>query len=337
MKNALVSVIIPTFNYGHYIGNALDCILAQTFQNWECVIVDDGSIDNTKEVLSRYLNADRRIRYIYQDNQGVSAARNTGIRNSTGEYIQFLDADDLIERRKIEKQVEFLELFPKIDIVYGRGQYFTMKDREGHPPLIVSEEINWIPVIQGNPRSALLALIHRPFFIHSALIRRSIFETVGYFDEKMNSCEDWYLWILCVLNGKFIRYEEIEGTTALYRRHRGSFTSNSEMLFEGVGQFRKEIKKIVRDPQALFLNQRLAAEYEGYMGILYVKKGRILSGMWQCLKAGAASQVTKEKFKWWYCAIAAPFAPRDKFQQIVTFSIGQSIRTIIRHHFRIAS
>jgi glycosyltransferase involved in cell wall biosynthesis len=337
MKNALVSVIIPTFNYGHYIGNALDCILAQRYQNWECLIVDDGSIDNTKDVVSWYLKADKRIRYIYQENQGVSAARNNGIRTSSGEYIQFLDADDLIESCKIERQVEFLERNPEIDIVYGKGQYFTAKEQEGHPPLIFREDINWMPVIQGNSRSALLALIHRPFFIHSSLIRRSVFETAGYFDESMKSCEDWYLWILCVLKGKTIRYEEMEGTTALYRRHRGSFTSNSEMLSEGVGQFRKVIKKIVRDPEALLLNQKLAAEYEGYLGVLHVKKGRILPGMWQCLKAGAASKAAKERFKWWYCALAAPFAPRDQFQQIVTFSIGQSIRTIIRYHLRIVS
>src|SRR5258708_7235502 len=114
----LVSVVIASHNYAHFIPQTLDSVLAQTYPNWECIVVDDGSTDNTREVVERYADADQRIRYLWQENQRLAAARNRGIANSSGEYLQFLDADDLIEPGKFERQVGVLEHHPEIDIVY---------------------------------------------------------------------------------------------------------------------------------------------------------------------------------------------------------------------------
>jgi glycosyltransferase involved in cell wall biosynthesis len=104
MKKNKVTVIIPTFNRADIIPRAINSIINQTYQNWELIIIDDGSTDNTKDIIKKFLK-DKKVRYFYQDNGGVCSARNLGIRKATGEYIAFLDSDDEFLRRKIEKQV----------------------------------------------------------------------------------------------------------------------------------------------------------------------------------------------------------------------------------------
>src|SRR6267142_6735581 len=124
-RAGLVTVVIASHNYAHFIAQTLDSVLAQTYTDWECIVVDDGSTDNTREVVGRYAEADPRIHYLWQENQRLAVARNTGIANSAGEYLQFLDADDLIESRKLECQVDVLERQPEIDIVYGDVRYIA--------------------------------------------------------------------------------------------------------------------------------------------------------------------------------------------------------------------
>ena len=113
----LVSVIVPTYNYGRLIGETLECLRAQTYENWECVIIDDGSTDDTAERVSRFMERDARFKFLRQENALQAAAKNNGLRNSAGEYIQFLDADDLIESQKLEKQVEYLEAHTHVDVI----------------------------------------------------------------------------------------------------------------------------------------------------------------------------------------------------------------------------
>lgn len=332
-----VTVIIPAYNYGHFIDQTLECVLAQTCQQWECVIVDDGSTDNTPDVVAHYLNKDTRFKYVYQKNQGLPAVRNTGVRCSKGEYIQFLDADDLIENRKIERQVEYLEAHPEVDIVYGGGRFFFTAEQDGKSSLVLGESLDWMPVIQGDGESALMALIHKPFVVHAALMRRSVIESIGYFNEDLRACEDWQFWVRCAAQGKRFRFENIEGTQALYRTHQASMCADRRLMRAGTRRLRQEIKNIVRDREALQLNQRLAAEFEGYEGVEDINQGRLASGIWQCLKAGAMFSSLREKLKWWFCAIVAPITPKQQFEQVVISPIGESLKSILRHHLRSAS
>src|SRR5690348_15579178 len=110
----LVSVIIPAYNYARYIPGAVNSVLAQTYQNHEIVVVDDGSTDGTRQALGDSLD---KISYIYQHNRGVSAARNVGIERSRGELIAFLDADDVWVPDKLDRQVRFLRDHPSIGMV----------------------------------------------------------------------------------------------------------------------------------------------------------------------------------------------------------------------------
>jgi len=186
MKTPLISVIIPTYNRMQYICETIDSVLEQTYKNIEIIVVDDGSIDNTKDVLSRYGS---KISYIYQNNAGPSAARNNGIKQSNGELLAFLDSDDIWLQQKLEKQLELIQQSPDIGLV-SCGSYDI--DSSGN---IIGE-----PFIQRNYKSRELlvkALILRNVVGGGSfpLIRRECFDKLGLFSEDIIICEDRDMWI----------------------------------------------------------------------------------------------------------------------------------------------
>ncbi len=192
MEKSLVSIIIPTYNAAAYITDAIDSVLAQTYVNKEIIVVDDGSIDNTREVLSRYLITGK-IKYIFQENKGLSGARNTGIKESRGKYIALLDADDFFLPEKIEKQVEYLELHPDCDISYCDLYHFHEDKPEDllklHYKYYAGDDV--LPhLIVGNFIAPL-----------AVVLRKSLFERFGYFDETMRRSEDIEFWIRVAYGG----------------------------------------------------------------------------------------------------------------------------------------
>jgi glycosyltransferase involved in cell wall biosynthesis len=334
----LVTIIAPSFNYGRFICQSLDSVLAQTWRNWECVVVDDGSTDDTRAVVMSYAERDARVRYIHQEHRGVSAARNTGIKHSRGAFLQFLDADDLIEERKLEKQIEFLRRRRDVDIVYGGAMSFTSVESGGRSRIIRGgEELTWLPSISGSERDALLALLRAPFPIHCGLIRRGVIEDVGLFNERLKICEDWDFWVRCAAIGKRFRQIKIEGSLAFYRVHPASTCANPRLMRPAIRRWRREIAKLVKGADALKLNQRLAAEYEGDVGIKDIAHGRMLSGAWQCLKAAAMIREPRKSLKWLYCAFAAPLAPREKLESLASTPVSKTAVAILRHRLRLTT
>lgn len=324
----LVSVIIPTFNYGRYIDQALESVRCQSHNEWECIVVDDGSTDDTRERIEKWTEIDPRIKYFYQGNRGVSAARNNGLGNSRGSFIQFLDADDLLDEFKIERQLAFLNAHPGTEIVYGRARSIGPDDIYDIRSFENAAAIDWLPEIRGD--DALRSLVRSPFPTHCVLVRRSVIDDIGLFDESKRYCEDWYYWIQCAAAGKRFRYEDIEGTIAYYRTHSGSACANRELNLAGQRQLRREIDGIIRDPEIRKLNRSLAASLEGYQGIGKVRDGKLFSGIVDCLKAGIISPTFRERLKWFYCAGAAPFASRKDIELLVTLPVAASFRSIIR-------
>lgn len=144
MENQKVSVIIPTYNLARYINETVDSVLGQTYKNYEIIIVDDGSTDNTKEALSEYGG---KITYIFQENQGVSAARNKGIKEAKGEYIAFLDADDLWLKDKLELQIGLMNSNPEVAMIFTDGESFNeeglIKASLRHSPKYLDCESNF--------------------------------------------------------------------------------------------------------------------------------------------------------------------------------------------------
>lgn len=191
--NNLVSIIIPTYNNQNTICRAIDSCFNQTYQNIEILVIDDGSTDNTKEILKKYKN-DLRFNYYYQENQERSTARNHGLDLAKGEYIQFLDSDDEIYPTKIEKQVSFLNTHPEYFLVYCGVEY-----KDDLEQIIHTLE----PKIDGPIDDEILK---RNFFVvHSPIFRK----TNVRFDINMNRLEDWQFWIYIVKKKKVAYIDEI--------------------------------------------------------------------------------------------------------------------------------
>lgn len=184
-----VSVIIPTYNCAQYICQAVDSVLAQTYHDFELVVVDDGSTDDTKELLMRY---DKHLTYIYQENKGMTAARNTGIKNSSGEYIAFLDSDDIWLPNKLERQVKLLDESPEVGLVYCWHYYI---DAEGNRCKFWNNKIGR----SFESGSRLFEKLIEKNVISGGgstpIIRRECLGKSGMFDESIPYSGDWDLWL----------------------------------------------------------------------------------------------------------------------------------------------
>jgi glycosyltransferase involved in cell wall biosynthesis len=231
-SNPLISVIIPCYNYGHLLGDTLKNIQQQTYNNWECIVVDDESTDNTAQVVSDFSKSDSRIKYIYQKNSGPSVARNLGLKNSKGNFIQFLDADDLLENKKFETQIAVFDKKTNCGIVYSNVKYFKDSDSsvlfnditlEGSKP--------WMKKVSGSGDNLLLPLLKGNIMvIHSPLIKKTVFDSFGVFNELLRYNEDWELWTRFAMNNVEFIYDESEKTQALVRVHE-SYSKDNFMMF----------------------------------------------------------------------------------------------------------
>lgn len=210
-----VSVIIPAYNQGHYLAAAIQSVLEQTYANVEVLVIDDGSTDNTAQVAQQF--SDPRVRYIYQQNRGLSGARNTGIRHANGDFLTYLDSDDLFLPRKLELLLAELNARPQLGFVAGQAMPI---DEVGQPiGKLFDQEL------PANPTHLLLG---NPLHVGSVLLRRSWQERVGFFDETLRSYEDWDMWLRLALAGCPMGY--VAQPVSLYRFHRAQMTRDGRQM-----------------------------------------------------------------------------------------------------------
>ncbi len=231
----MVSVIIPTYNYAHYLTETLQSVKEQTYQDWECIIIDDESTDNTQEIVKEFMLIDKRFKYIYIENKGVSNARNVGIKASSGDLIQFLDGDDLLQSNKIKSQVEVFERSSSADIVYNSPRFFDDNDKHKlRSSLKGNKSDDWMPKLSAKGSKVISQLSKINFLvINSPLLKRSIIDKVGYFDESMEALEDWDFWMRCALADCYFYYNEIENSFPLVRSHQGSLSTQTKLMNNG--------------------------------------------------------------------------------------------------------
>ena len=326
----LVTAIIPTHNYGRYIGEALESLRSQTYLNWECIVVDDGSTDDTCEVVAHHSVADARIHYVWQENRRQAAARNHGIRHARGEYIQFLDADDLLEREKLKRQVEFLEFRPEVDIVYSNVRYFD-PEKPDELRYANADDEPWMPVISGAGEEILVPLVRNNIMpVNAPMIRRSTVEEVGFFDEKLPPVEDWEYLIRCAAAGKRFQYEDSEGVRALVRAHAESSSSNRRRMLCAEILMRETIRPLLKSESLCRLNEERLAEITGLLGVEEHTQGRRARAVAQFLKAGAMETRARFRAKWLLCAAAAPFTTRKQMRRLVITSVSDSVAWALR-------
>ena len=180
-----VSVVIPAYNAMAYLPETIDNVLEQTYSNFEVIVVNDGSTDNIKEWITQI--SDRRVKLVSQVNLGLAGARNTGIRESEGEYLAFLDADDLWDFTKLAKQVQVLDSHPEAGLVYTWISYIDERGKStGRVVKPQSEGDIWQELTKGN-------LVECGSV---AMVRRQCFEKCGVFDCNLGSfVEDWDMWL----------------------------------------------------------------------------------------------------------------------------------------------
>lgn len=179
-----VSVIIPTYNRSNYVQQAVESVLNQTYNDYEILVIDDGSTDDTKRLLEKYAD---RIKYVYQTNQKVGAARNNGIRHAQGKYIAFLDSDDLWLPQKLERDVAYFEANPQVGLVYSNVIYFS------------DEGANLYTRRMKSPSGDVLEKIIIDNFVvtSTVVVKRECLDRVGLFNEDLDlaSSEDWEMWV----------------------------------------------------------------------------------------------------------------------------------------------
>ena len=331
----LVSVVVPAYNYGHLIRETLDSLAAQTYGAWECVVVDDGSTDDTAEVVEAYAAGDARVRYVRQANARQAAARNNGIRHASGAYFQFLDADDLLEPRKFERQVEYLERHAEVDIVYSGVRYFSAAGgglTHSRQYSVWDDGRPWMPEVSGRGRVLLERLLRNNIMVvNSPLVRRRVVETVGEFDAGLTPVEDWDYWTRCAAAGFLFQYEDAEGVRALVRAHELSASLDGRRMMRATLKMRKVwAARTLTDAEDLRLNRNLVAECEGLLGVEESLHGRRLKAALQLLKAAALDRRARPRAKWLACALLAPFATGEQLKHAVTTSVTGTAASLLR-------
>ncbi|MBU2955621.1 glycosyltransferase [Marinobacter sp. F3R08] len=212
-----VSVVTPTYNRARFLPDAIESVLAQTHSDFELIVWDDGSDDDTREVLEPYL-ADSRVRYFYQENQGQSYARNHALEHASGDYIAFLDSDDLWAPDKLEKQLAFLLANPEVDIVHGDE---AMIDEDGKVTSLANMR-------RYSGRITRYLLADNSVSIATVLVRRRCFVEMGGFDTSVGVADDYELWLR--FSARYLFHYE-PGIVASYRVMSEQISSDKRRRF----------------------------------------------------------------------------------------------------------
>jgi glycosyltransferase involved in cell wall biosynthesis len=276
----MISIIIPSYNYGHLIGETIESVLNQSYTDLELIVIDDGSTDLTKEVVQNLSLEDPRIRYFKYENVGLGASRNRGLEKVQGDYIQFLDADDLIEKEKFKIQLEIFKDYPELDVVYGSVRYFTNEPFNHMDRLFTYWGPNkeWMPKIQGSgPEFTAKAFKGNFSHLSSPLFKRELVLKVGNFNNEMSAVADYHFLLRCVLMGANFHYHDDLGTYSLVRWHPNNMSRNVDMMRREEQKMRLTLNEnLVAFPSVLESNQQAIKSLEYQLGKSW--KRHFLSG-----------------------------------------------------------
>ena len=254
----LVSIIVPCYNQAHFLDESLNSVLNQTYSNWECIIVNDGSPDNTEQVAKKWCKKDKRFQYLKKENGGLSSARNVGIKISKGEYILPLDADDIIHESLVEKMVPELNNNLDLAIVTPYSKFFA-----GNVSNITYE--------LKPEGSSYRSMLFENNIIATSLYRKQCWIEVGGYDEQMKSgFEDWEFWIAILKQGwkfkvikEFLFYYRKQEKSMLIDTLQNHRITNMEYVFN-------KHKEIYKD------NFDVTLKYMFYLLKLYENKNKNL-------------------------------------------------------------
>lgn len=299
MDNPLVSVIIPTYNRGDLIEYTINSVLNQSYQNFEIIIMDDGSTDNTKSVVKRI--KDERLIYKWQKNSGKPAsARNSGLKLAKGEFIAFLDSDDIWFNKKLEIQIKEFKKNPDIHMLSTNVVLF----RKNYYEIFLN--------IKRNKKIPFKELIKKNIIATSSvMLRRVVIEKVGYFDEdvKLKAVEDYEYW-LRILKWKDLSILLLKSVLMMYRLHSNNISGNTSLAGTYLNKYRKisqvysKINYKEGDKDTILLN--IFYEYMRKKTNALISEGKINSLV-----------IVKQKY----------LKPIDKFLLIIQNLINNNLKT----------
>lgn len=295
----LVSVIIPTYNHRDYVLQALESVFAQTFKDYEVIVVNDGSPDDTAETL-RPMGESGRIRYIEQPNAGQAAARNRGLAEARGEFIAFLDDDDVWPADKLEWQVELLRNRPDVGMVAGEVADLGLAPCTslGGPPRVPTFEMLFNGSLLSSPGQSL--------------IRRGILQSVGGLNSSLWGADDYDLWFrIC----RITRIEKYQRTALFYRRHPLNASGNIDRMMHNCARVVELQLKHVKSSRRWVLRRRGYQWLYKYVGhrVLARLKGELRHGelraSWKSCRALAdlvPGLIWDPKLIWWAARDTVP-------------------------------
>jgi glycosyltransferase involved in cell wall biosynthesis len=243
-KNNKISVIITCFNKGQFLNDCLKSVYEQTYKNWECIIINDGSSDNTELNALEWVKLDTRFKYFYQENSGVSKARNKGLQVASGDFIQFIDCDDFINIYKFEKSIKYLENDSNLIVATNFDRFDEKTKTHIEPHCLLKKDffnVNDILVYWD---------IKFSIPIHSAIFPVHFFEDIK-FREDLKAKEDWFFWI--ELYSKIPKTIFIDETLVSYRMNSTSMTNNLIFMCHNKIETIIKVKEVIKDHELLKL------------------------------------------------------------------------------------
>jgi len=235
--NILVSIIVPCYNQAQYLSDALKSVLDQTYFNWECIIVNDGSPDETELIARAWLVKDSRFKYVFKENGGLSSARNKGIDIATGEWVQFLDADDYLHKDKLKISIDNIRENPTLELVVTNYKMFStsIKKLFTTSNFYNQENLTYEQILFEWGESFVIP-IHCGFF-KTNIIR------LNQFDESFKAVEDWFMWLNYLKIVKHSIYLNLP--LAYYRENPKSMTKDYELMQNSLVKAYKQIYKSI--------------------------------------------------------------------------------------------
>jgi glycosyltransferase involved in cell wall biosynthesis len=241
MSEPLVSIIIPAYNYAHFITETLENVLEQTYINWECIVVDDGSTDNTTTIVDDFLRKhnDPRFKYIKVANSGTSAAKNIGIAEAAGQYIQFLDADDLLSADKLSVQTKRIT-HSGAGLVFSASRFFIESagvkiEQRKYPKDFLAEEK------LADYRLLSRLITNNIMTISSPLVKSDVVRAAGGFENTLHNNEDWLFWFKIAMLQPIFEFDDHVGSYVNIRIHSNSAMNQQTQMFLGEVRVREEI------------------------------------------------------------------------------------------------
>jgi glycosyltransferase involved in cell wall biosynthesis len=294
-----VSVVLPTFNRAYVLGRAVESVLSQTYRDLELVVVDDGSTDNTAQVIESF--QDRRIQYVrHEHNQGAAAARNTGIRLSSGQYIAFQDSDDVWLPLKLERQLDcFGNTQSRVGVVYS-WFWRTEGNRRDLCPSTLRRLASLLPGKARRLRGDISYALLRGNFVsaQTAVVRRECFERVALFDERLPRLQDWELWLRL---SRHYHFECVDEPLVITCATQGSITGDYAALFKALELILDEHCDGSRE------SQELLAQVRHMMGDVYCRSGRPRLGRRMLCEAIRLSPLNAA---YWIAGVGCLLGPR---------------------------